>query len=488
MNHDDENDGDDQSSDDSDSTSNSSSSSSTSIPGREMITRARAQRLGIDINKATRQALSTPTHNQELQRLETFYNRFSPLEPDSEDDKTSDDETNASHNSDLETQEAALVFTATALTSDPGEPQNYKQAVNGHEKKHWRPSIRGEIENFLSCDAWTKFPLMRLPKGRKPIPCKWVFKKKMEPDYTTRYKSRVVVLGFRQIPGLDYNGSFAPVASDSSIRFVLVIALYFEDEEWIIVMIDVEAAFLNAPLDNKFYITWPEGMLEEGYITQEEARTTCGECTKAMYGTVDAPRAWFRTISSFLKQNGYSQSLVDPCIFYKKQNGRLCLMAALYVDDTLLAGTPREIEQFKRIVRRKFKIQDLGEIRKHLGVRYSRGKDSHGSYLKTEMNDFRKEMVQDYEMYTEKELKKLRPLDIQERLLNHIQKIKTSLTLTAIGAFLGELCFIAAKWLLNAPTPFGSSPNVWIILRLSSGSISPDSWDTSNTHPTPVFY
>ncbi len=146
------------------------------------------------------------------------------------------------------------------------------------------------------------------------------------------------------------------MASDSSIRFVLVLALYFKNEGWIIVMINVEAAFLNALLENKIYITWPEGMLEEGYITKEEARTTCGECNKAMYGTVDAPRAWFRTISSYLKTNGYSQSLVDPCIFYRKRCGKLCLIVALYVADTLLAGTPREIEEFKRIVKRKFKI------------------------------------------------------------------------------------------------------------------------------------
>ena len=78
------------------------------------------------------------------------------------------------------------------------------------------------------------------------------------------------------------------------------------------------------------------------------------------------------------------------------------MIIALYVDDTLLAGTPKAVTRFKKLIKQRFKITDLGEIRKHLGIWYSRGKDANGSYIKMEMTKFRDEMVNDFEMYTEK--------------------------------------------------------------------------------------
>jgi Reverse transcriptase (RNA-dependent DNA polymerase) len=50
---------------------------------------------------------------------------------------------------------------------------------------------------------------------------KWIFKEKINPDGTIKYKARCVSRGFMQIPGVDYTESFEPVASESSIRIVI---------------------------------------------------------------------------------------------------------------------------------------------------------------------------------------------------------------------------------------------------------------------------
>jgi len=51
---------------------------------------------------------------------------------------------------------------------------------------------------------------------------KWVHKVKDEPDKvgnnTTRHKARLYFMGNRQIKGLDFNETFAPVAKFTSIR------------------------------------------------------------------------------------------------------------------------------------------------------------------------------------------------------------------------------------------------------------------------------
>jgi Reverse transcriptase (RNA-dependent DNA polymerase) len=64
-----------------------------------------------------------------------------------------------------------------------------------------------------------------------------------------------------QIPGVDYTESFAPVASDSRMRIVIGILLFFfhmfPQDEWVLETLDVEVAFLNALLKNPVYIEWP---------------------------------------------------------------------------------------------------------------------------------------------------------------------------------------------------------------------------------------
>jgi hypothetical protein len=57
------------------------------------------------------------------------------------------------------------------------------------------------------------------------IPLK-VFKKKFEQDKSTRYKGRIVVKGYVQIPGLDFTDSFAPVVTGASIHLIFSISSY----------------------------------------------------------------------------------------------------------------------------------------------------------------------------------------------------------------------------------------------------------------------
>jgi Reverse transcriptase (RNA-dependent DNA polymerase) len=99
---------------------------------------------------------------------------------------------------------------------------------------------------------------------RKLMTTKLIFKEKNNADRTIKYKARCVSRGFMQIPGVDYTESFAPVASDSGIRIVIGIFLYyfhmFPRDEWVFESFDVEVEFLNALLKNPVYIEWPKGI------------------------------------------------------------------------------------------------------------------------------------------------------------------------------------------------------------------------------------
>ena len=59
---------------------------------------------------------------------------------------------------------------------------------------------------------------MNLPKGKKPVGCKWVFTVKYKADGTVeQYKARLVAKGFTQTYGIDYTETVAPVAKLNTI-------------------------------------------------------------------------------------------------------------------------------------------------------------------------------------------------------------------------------------------------------------------------------
>ncbi|KAL0327901.1 UNVERIFIED_CONTAM: Retrovirus-related Pol polyprotein from transposon TNT 1-94 [Sesamum calycinum] len=70
--------------------------------------------------------------------------------------------------------------------------------------------------------VWT---LVDPPKGVKPVGCKWVYKRKLGADReVTAFKARLVVEGYTQQPGIDFDETYSPVAMAKSIRILLAIA------------------------------------------------------------------------------------------------------------------------------------------------------------------------------------------------------------------------------------------------------------------------
>ena len=133
---------------------------------------------------------------------------------------------------------------------------------------------------------------------------------------------------------------------------------------------------------------WPEGIVELGFMTQEEADSTCAMLNMAMYGQVDAALLWLRTFGSYLEEKcDMKQSKADPCIFYRKdkETGELMLILSVHVDDVIVAGKSEYVEELKTKVKERFNITDLGQLKKHLGVNYEWGTDENGDFVKAEM-------------------------------------------------------------------------------------------------------
>ena len=96
---------------------------------------------------------------------------------------------------------------------------SYSKVVSSLEANLWEQAINIEIDSIKKNKTWT---LVDLPKGAKPIGCKWIFKIKYNHDGSIdKYKARLVAKGFSQKPYIDYFDTFAPVTRISSIQVLI---------------------------------------------------------------------------------------------------------------------------------------------------------------------------------------------------------------------------------------------------------------------------
>jgi len=200
-----------------------------------------------------------------------------------------------------------------SVNGDPGEPTNIWEAINDkQEGELWKKSATAECNNFLKRNTWKIVLRKDVLKERRIIPCKEVFKRKDEIDGTIRLKTRIVSMGYMQIPGVDYTEKFVPTVTDEGQQTMFTVGLYFKNEDekdnkevndpWTIDTCDIEAAFLEPRLEKPMYISCPASLSVCGFITIEEVEIYAVELWGSMYGNVNVALLWFREFVKYLKK------------------------------------------------------------------------------------------------------------------------------------------------------------------------------------------
>ncbi|KAG8481529.1 hypothetical protein CXB51_026324 [Gossypium anomalum] len=184
--------------------------------------------------------------------------------------------------------EADLVAYALNVAEDIDanqEPSNYSEAISCEDSEKWMFAMQEEMESLHKNKTWD---LVKLPKGKKTVRCKWVFKKKEgtpgveEP----KYKARLVAKGYSQVPGVDFTDVFSPVVKHSSIRALLgIVAMHDLELE----QLDVKTAFLHGELEEDIYMQQPEG-----FTVSEKEDYVC-LLKKSLYGLKQSPRQWYKS-------------------------------------------------------------------------------------------------------------------------------------------------------------------------------------------------
>ncbi|TPX52369.1 DNA-directed DNA polymerase, partial [Powellomyces hirtus] len=118
-----------------------------------------------------------------------------------------------------------------------------------------------------------------------------------------RYKARLVVKGFEQRYGIDYNETYAPVAKIATQRVLLTLAASLSLKCH---QMDVVTAFLNRIITEMILIYAPEGSgFPPGTILQ---------LRKASYGLKQAPCEWYSLLHKDLTSLGFKRLANDNAV------------------------------------------------------------------------------------------------------------------------------------------------------------------------------
>jgi hypothetical protein len=129
------------------------------------------------------------------------------------------------------------------------EPLTLEQALESPQQEDWIKALNAEYASLTANQTWT---LVKKPPGVNPIPGKWVFKiKRNATGQIERFKCRYVIQGFKQIYGVDYVETFAPVARLPAVRTLFALATA---HGWELVHLDTDTAFLHGELQEQIYM------------------------------------------------------------------------------------------------------------------------------------------------------------------------------------------------------------------------------------------
>uniref|UniRef100_A0A2N9IJD6 Reverse transcriptase Ty1/copia-type domain-containing protein n=1 Tax=Fagus sylvatica TaxID=28930 RepID=A0A2N9IJD6_FAGSY len=168
----------------------------------------------------------------------------------------------------------------------------------------WTATMQDEFDTLQCQNTWSLVPPLA---GQNIIGCRWVYKLKRNSDGSiSRYKARLVVKGFHQQPGLDFDETFSLVVKPPTVRIVLLLAA---QHRWPFRQLNISNAFLHGFLKEDVFMIQPPG-----FVNSDCPNHVC-KLHKSLYGLKQAPRAWFERFTSHLLTIGFTASTTDPSLF-----------------------------------------------------------------------------------------------------------------------------------------------------------------------------
>jgi hypothetical protein len=237
------------------------------------------------------------------------------------------------------------------------DPNSYKEAMRTQEKEEWKKAMDEEMTVLEKRRVGEE---VKRPDNRRVLSGRWVYKAKVKKDGTIeRRKARYCAKGFNQIPGEDFEEVYAPVARLESLRTLLSISV---QRGYSLRQLDIKSAFLYGDIDCETYLELPEGYRKTDRVWKLK---------KAIYGLKQSPRLWYQRLIKTLEDMNLAVTDFDPCILVSKN-----LFCCVYVDDILITGKPKLVNECVKRLQSHFQCTDSGQASLLLGMQIETSENS----------------------------------------------------------------------------------------------------------------
>ena len=254
---------------------------------------------------------------------------------------------------------------AFVATSNP-DVMYMDQAMKEPDSKEFEKAMISEVTAHTDNKHWIIVEKSSVPLGVTILPAVWAMRRKrrIATGEVYKWKARLNVHGGKQVLGVNYWETYAPVIGWTTIRLYLVLALL---NKRVTRQIDFVLAYPQADIECDLYMEIPRGFSFKG-----TRKTHCLLLKKNLYGQKQAGRVWNEYLNNGLIARGFVQSRVDMCLYYhKKYNVNLLI----YTDDGILTGEKdSDIDEVIALLKapienhRPFNLTDEGKITDYLGV------------------------------------------------------------------------------------------------------------------------
>ncbi|CAI7793108.1 unnamed protein product [Closterium sp. NIES-54] len=200
-----------------------------------------------------------------------------------------------------------------------------KEALGCWKGDKVKEAMDEEMRSLIEQGTWKLVPR---PPGVNVMKSRWILNTKFRPDGIVECeKARLVVKGFTQVVGVDYEETYASVGSYVTARVLLAIAAALDLD---LMQLDVKNAFLHGMLDRDLYMEQPS--------YYEDGTPRVCKLVKSLYGLKQSPMLWYEALDGVLVGAGWKKSKVDEALYFKSDaEGEMCWLL-VYVDDLLAAN------------------------------------------------------------------------------------------------------------------------------------------------------
>jgi hypothetical protein len=190
---------------------------------------------------------------------------------------------------------SASASAALAIPPLPYSPASVDETLAGPDSLLWRAAIKKELENMERLGVM-EYAQQQKGHGMK---MKMILKTADNNDFSVKYKARLVICGYSQVYGRDYDQTYSPTVAVMVILMTLHVAAFLA---LYAATFDVTSAFLNAHNDYTNFGYLPKGLF--GWFVRMRI-------IKAMYGEKQAPKLWSDMLHKILLELGFERCPVS---------------------------------------------------------------------------------------------------------------------------------------------------------------------------------